>query len=740
MLENKQYRELFTAIHKRPDYEAREIFSRLRNSNQPLDVLQAIKQAEVLLPDPAVIAWASDPQLESLDQDALQSSTIKVPAKPWTMIAGDGIVSELVTDFFTWDNAYIFPVIDRATFVDEMTAGDNTRAQWCSALLVNAICAQRSLTVDRAKQFGILTGQNLAERFLAEAKCLFDREQGRTSVPTVQALMLMYLATTSLGRDRAANLYRFTAYEMLSQLRLEARYAAAKGSIPPKTQEMTLISKALWGIFLLESIPPPGVPKPFLSIRAFTYKGNVDVLGRPWDSSSVLVPQVPGILAVTSSNTIRGSEVDIHNRNLFYSRLRQLRHDRPQQLVLEHNLTPATCFLRMDENWMAYTLLQGIPPSTRFGAPHNLAAKDICIQHCRSDTDIIESYIQKWPIDSPVAHQLYVSMQILVPLLDDTTAQDLFATQAFAWAMKKAIPEAARPYLEGWTQEAVEKDLPISFALPQQDEIKTLLASDEAVDGPSAGQLSSLIEKWALLSMAESPEPTMIGFGESNENHVTMSAQDYYRGSSGGGYGQQQQGYGQQPQGYPSQQSQYSQGPGYGSQQPSYDSRDQPYSHSQQGGPYPSQPGAPQGQPGPDGERGLGATLAGGGAAGWAAHTAGSGFLGSLASAAAGAVGANFLEHKFKKHKKSKNRKNHRDGRPRAFSGDSTSSSDSDSGDERRRRNDDRDLAYGDRSRYESSSHYASSNQYRGGHENRPQQGYGGQGGYGQPNQGGSRW
>merc|ERR1712000_346866 len=151
-----------------------------------------------------------------------------------------------------------------------------------------------------------------------------------------------------------------------------------------------------------------------------------------------------------------------------------------------------------------------------------------------------------------------------------------------------------------------------------------------------------------------------------------MSAQDYYSGGGGG----QQGGYGQQ-QGYPQQQ-QYSQGSGYGGpQQSDHDNRGQSY-NQQQGGPYggsSAYPGGDQGQAGPDGERGLGATLVGGGAAGWAAHKAGGGLLSSLAGAAAGAIGANLIEHKFKKHKKDK--KNHKDGRPRNYSGDSTSSSDS---------------------------------------------------------------
>ncbi|KAI1060876.1 hypothetical protein LB507_010206 [Fusarium sp. FIESC RH6] len=53
MMENQQYRELYNAIHERPDREAQEIFNRIRASNEPFSVLEAIKEAEVLLPDHA---------------------------------------------------------------------------------------------------------------------------------------------------------------------------------------------------------------------------------------------------------------------------------------------------------------------------------------------------------------------------------------------------------------------------------------------------------------------------------------------------------------------------------------------------------------------------------------------------------------------------------------------------------------------------------------------------------------
>ncbi|KAH7165333.1 hypothetical protein EDB81DRAFT_942396 [Dactylonectria macrodidyma] len=114
-----------------------------------------------------------------------------------------------------------------------------------------------------------------------------------------------------------------------------------------------------------------------------------------------------------------------------------------------------------------------------------------------------------------------------------------------------------------------------------------------------------------------------------------MSARDYY----GNNYAAQQQAYPQQAQ--------------YAPQQPTYDNRGtSPYPQQYQQ--QPQYGAGAQGQFGPDGEKGLGATLVGGGAGGWVTRKAGGGFFGSLAGAAAGALGANVLESKLKKHKKNK--------------------------------------------------------------------------------------
>lgn len=106
--------------------------------------------------------------------------------------------------------------------------------------------------VDRAKQFGAITRQNMAERFFEEAKALLEREQGRATLPTVQALAIMYYVETGLGRDRASQLYRFAAFTMLSRLRLERRFEGLNENDPGVAKERRAISRALWGLYVQE--------------------------------------------------------------------------------------------------------------------------------------------------------------------------------------------------------------------------------------------------------------------------------------------------------------------------------------------------------------------------------------------------------------------------------------------------------------------------------------------------------
>ena len=144
--EKARYEDFFRLLHTKPDGDALDILRRIRVSEDPLAILDAIREAELLLPDGPSCSGLGEENVARLDQSALESSTIEVPAQPWTSVAGDGLVSELVSNFFTWDGSYLFPSIDTQVFVDEMKAADPDKASWCSPFLVNAICAQSSVS------------------------------------------------------------------------------------------------------------------------------------------------------------------------------------------------------------------------------------------------------------------------------------------------------------------------------------------------------------------------------------------------------------------------------------------------------------------------------------------------------------------------------------------------------------------------------------------------------------------
>jgi hypothetical protein len=85
-------------------------------------------------------------EMHAIEADALAKSLIRVPARPWTSVAGDGIVSSLISAFFKWDEPFAYAYVVRDLFVSDMREGIPSRAKYCSPLLVNALCAARSVS------------------------------------------------------------------------------------------------------------------------------------------------------------------------------------------------------------------------------------------------------------------------------------------------------------------------------------------------------------------------------------------------------------------------------------------------------------------------------------------------------------------------------------------------------------------------------------------------------------------
>jgi hypothetical protein len=180
---------------------------------------------------------------------------------------------------------------------------------------------------------------------------------------------------------------------------------------------------------------------------------------------------------------------------------------------------------RMCENEAVFNICEGLPMELPFHIQKMETIKDIRLAHCSSDTELIEAYLKRWPMEAIIARQIYFTMQPLVllrnndPLANDLSIRDsllarlstrnvklagylIQATRAFAWALNKEIPEQALLYLDGWTQDLAHQYMTITLSQTQQETIRKRMASEgldkESDDNHSLVQLGSLIESWAL--------------------------------------------------------------------------------------------------------------------------------------------------------------------------------------------------------------------------------------------------
>lgn len=159
------------------------------------------------------------------------------------------------------------------------------------------------------------------------------------------------------------------------------------------------------------------------------------------------------------------------------------------------------------------------------GQTHSV--KDLCISHCRLDTEAMERYVGSWSLKE------YSCMAIcgnnntaltLVPLLSDRRTHGMFTRvcfilrwtardfpmsryilqglEALAWSLKQQIPSSALAYFTdlGSGKEDL-RDVPVAFMIPRYDEMQEVLSDDGADSSQVAGQLGVLLAKWSALSL-----------------------------------------------------------------------------------------------------------------------------------------------------------------------------------------------------------------------------------------------
>ncbi|POR32982.1 Uncharacterized protein TPAR_06825 [Tolypocladium paradoxum] len=282
---DEQLRELYTFLRTRPWGEALEILRRVRESEDPLAVLRFVKDGDLLLqaklPSPLDASDDDPPDpsaLERSDRDVggVSSRARRAPSA-WTTVADEDTVAELIGIFFDRDQSFLMPFIDRGVLLADMQAHAERplAGQFCSMLLpwppaltvADPQCHFKSAAVP-----SFASGRELGEAFFTEAKRLLDLECGRPSIPSAQALFVMFSYSCRMGKDRAGHIFRAAGYEMMKRMMPKIRRLLSGTAHLLTGRHRRAISRTVWGIFCFDSVcssvylrpplfPVPDVPR-----------------------------------------------------------------------------------------------------------------------------------------------------------------------------------------------------------------------------------------------------------------------------------------------------------------------------------------------------------------------------------------------------------------------------------------------------------------------------------------------
>ncbi|KAI1748720.1 putative C6 transcription factor [Xylaria castorea] len=547
--ENIELRQLFHDLSKRPDSEALNIFQRLRATDDPIALANSIKQAELLLRPSTAGDRGELTTLRQLELDALGRSPIKIPARPWTIVAGDGIVSELISSWFKWDNAFLYPFIDRECFMQDIREGDPDSAMYCSSFLVNAICALRSYFSETIDMVQRLVKLDLKEQFLIEAKRSYDH--GLPTIPKIQGLWILFAISSLKGEDNSGSLYRFASYGMLKKRRLDRIFWSLTDTDPEDIAKKRVISKNVWGLFCLESITatnfhntdvlqPPKIPCLFPKFN-YEIPINVDLFGQEFTALSTQPPSVGGAISTLCQLAVLVSEVltlgqagkdneaaglgdrfYLRRRKAALAQLNKISDSLPSALHHDLNFTPETCYLRVTMNTVAYTILRPLHPDEVLDEDNGMTVKSAILEYCVLDMELMERYFATWSTSEFSTMAFLAPLNsgtVLLPLLPHESALQLFPRicrlmrtiaarmpiakyvmkgwQAALWSRKIDIPRAAEPYFRNLGDGREElRDIPTSLVVAHISTFEDLMLGDW-----DDGELGFLLKKWSAMSI-----------------------------------------------------------------------------------------------------------------------------------------------------------------------------------------------------------------------------------------------
>ncbi|KAI7247905.1 hypothetical protein KC335_g18661, partial [Hortaea werneckii] len=185
---------------------------------------------------------------QSLDDTALSLTTTmsNESSGVWFRQPQDvEFVEHLLNLHFCWIHPF-YHFFHREYFLHDMSRGNT---EFCSALLVNAICSFTCHYSDRPAARAEATNPATAgDAFFAEAKRLLERTE-KSSLTTVQALGIMSARECSHGRD--SNAYQLAGRCLRMALELGLHLSVIGSGL--RSSEVEVRKITFWGVFNLET-------------------------------------------------------------------------------------------------------------------------------------------------------------------------------------------------------------------------------------------------------------------------------------------------------------------------------------------------------------------------------------------------------------------------------------------------------------------------------------------------------
>ena len=240
--------------------EIDNVVKRLRRGEKFEDVANSIRSKTDMNDSPAHGDYpdSSSPEADEFDSgvdggtgEGYDSRNMHRPCvlpSSWTNVTNDDtFIKELIDLYFTWHHPY-FLFFSEQRFRADFSTG---RLSNCSSLLVNAILATACHYSDRPEaREDINDEDSKGEHFWAEGKRIFERG-GKRTITTIQALAIISVRESGMGRDLMGRGYMSLAY----RLACDDKYNQIL--VPKQMQKNDIDDEAwritFWGCYNLET-------------------------------------------------------------------------------------------------------------------------------------------------------------------------------------------------------------------------------------------------------------------------------------------------------------------------------------------------------------------------------------------------------------------------------------------------------------------------------------------------------